>query len=194
MTTADPTPVDDPDALALRAAGGDREALGELIERCAPRLLARIRWMLGRDARRDAESGDFEDLVWTKILEDAAALTWTSEQQFLNLATRIARNTIVSHVRRPRVQRFDSFSTSWQVDDPADPNGTPSAAAARDDELGRMLDTLESLPPDDRLAIELRDFEGLSFREIAERMNRTENAVQLLHTRALARLGRRLRR
>jgi RNA polymerase sigma factor (sigma-70 family) len=48
------------------------------------------------------------------------------------------------------------------------------------------------MPDDRRRVIELRDLDGLSYREIGATLGRTENAVQILHARALAELARRL--
>ena len=49
--------------------------------------------------------------------------------------------------------------------------------------------TIAVVIADQRTVIELRDFDGLRFREIGERLGRTENAVQLLHSRAMMRLA-----
>jgi RNA polymerase sigma-70 factor (ECF subfamily) len=49
---------------------------------------------------------------------------------------------------------------------------------------------LGRLPEDYREVIILRHLEGLTFREVAERMGRSENGVQKLWVRALANLHR----
>lgn len=181
----------DGDAVAQRAAAGDRQALNELIGRCHSRLEARVRWLLGEGARRDAETADFAQCVWAKILADAGKLSWTSEGHFLNLATRIARNEIVNRVKRPRVQRFASFCTTV-VADAAGTAVSPATQAGEEELSGRLLDALSALPPDDQQVIEMREFQGLPFEEIAVRLGRSPNAAQLLHSRAVARLGRAL--
>ena len=66
---------------------------------------------------------------------------------------------------------------------------TPSQSASRQEQVDLLLEALAELPDDKQRVVELRDFEGLSFAEIARAMGRSENAVQLLHTRALARLA-----
>ncbi|MCA8952132.1 MAG: sigma-70 family RNA polymerase sigma factor, partial [Planctomycetes bacterium] len=71
---------------------------------------------------------------------------------------------------------------------------TPSVDAARGEDIERLLEALEQLREDDQRVIELRDFEELSFRAIGERLGRSEAAVQMLHARAVTRLGQALRR
>ena len=169
-----------------------RERVEQLLLSCQDRLLARIRWMMGDQARRLAESEDFLGEVMARILTEADSLRWRDADHFLALATRIARNLIVDRVRRPRVQRFDSFSQSLCSGNIAD-GPSPSQAAGAGEDIERILTMLDSLSPDHQRVIELRDFEGLAFREIGEQMERTESAVQLLHARAMIQLGRALR-
>ena len=56
-----------------------------------------------------------------------------------------------------------------------------------DNEL-RVAATLAELPPDYQEVIMLRNFQRLSFNEVAERMERSRPAVQMLWTRAIKRL------
>lgn len=166
----------------------------ELLEQCLPRLQNRIRWMMGERARRHADSGDFVSELCLKVLEDARKLRWRDAEHFLQLATRIARNLIIDSTRRKRVQAFESFATNLTAGQIAERGGaTPSVNAAGEESIERLLQVLEDLPATDQTVIELRTFEGLSFDEIGTRMNRTAAAAQVLHRRAVARLGRRIR-
>jgi RNA polymerase sigma-70 factor (ECF subfamily) len=53
-----------------------------------------------------------------------------------------------------------------------------------------LAEALGRLPEDYREVIVLRHLESLTFREVAQRMNRSENSVQKLWVRALALLRR----
>jgi RNA polymerase sigma-70 factor (ECF subfamily) len=51
-----------------------------------------------------------------------------------------------------------------------------------------LADALQQLPPDYREAIILRHLEGLTFPGVARRMNRSQDSVEKLWLRGLARL------
>ena len=167
----------------------------DLLVRCQDRLLTRIRWMMGEQARLAADSVDFLGDVMARVLRDVESLTWRDEDHFLALTSRIARNIIIDRVRRPRIQRFESFTVNMSAGKVADPNDvTPSDEAVKDEALDAILLALEGLSRDHQQVIELRHFDALDFRAIGTRMGRSENAVQVLHTRAVTALGRLLRR
>ncbi len=192
----DPTP-----ALLERVRAGERNALAELFELHRECLHGRIRLMLGTRARRHAESVDYLQGLFTEIAE--AALRTDSREglhpldglndkrSFLRWATSIARNNIRDESRRQRERALESFSRSLSGVAPLNASAdTPPACVERADDLERLLEALEELRPEDRTVIELRDLEGLSYREIAERMQRpSEGAAQVLHARAVARLS-----
>jgi len=175
--------------LLRSAKAGDKRSFDELLARYQGRLLERIRLMMGERARLAAESSDFlqETLLDVARGFDAAAIE--TEAQLLRWMTEVARNNIRDEVRRARERRFDTFS-SLLVEDGSPPSGaSPAGAAVRREELHRLAECLEELPQDHRRVLELRHFEGQSFEEVARHMGRSANAVQLLHTRALVRLG-----
>ena len=70
----------------------------------------------------------------------------------------------------------------------ADPGPTPSKLAAGRERAVLLADALGRLPDDYREAIILRNLEELPFAEVAKRMGRSEDAVQKLWIRALAKL------
>jgi len=180
--------------LLARARAGEREALAELFERHRERLLGRIRLMLGEGARRQAESLDFLQGLFLVLCDALPSADLSDEDAFLRWATGVARNDIRDAHRKLRARAFDSFSCSFSRLAPGTPSAdSPSAHAASADEQERLFCALESLRPEDREVIELRDLEGLPFREIAARMGRpSEGASQVHHARALARLARHL--
>lgn len=183
--------------LLGRARAGEAAALDDLLERYRERLLARIRLMMGAEARRHAESMDFLQGVLLEVARDLARAEVPDEAAFLRWATRVARNNIRDHMRKRRERALESFSQTALgalgpgSAGPAD--ATPSRHAGSREEVEKLVEALERLSPDHRRVIELRDFEGLSCRETAREMDRpSEEAVQMLHARALARLTREL--
>lgn len=172
--------------LLRRAQAGDADGMRELLERYRPRLLERIRLMMGRKARRTAESGDFLQEVVVRIIKNIERFQVRDDQAFLRWAVRVARNAITDVERRSRERAIESLSIELYL---RATGRSPSSLSARREEVERLVEILESLPEDYRRVLELRDFERLSFRAIGERMGRSENAAQLLHAQALTKLG-----
>src|SRR5436309_8881425 len=78
-----------------------------------------------------------------------------------------------------------------------DPDGMAGLAAAPQrthDELAGLADALAELPPNQQRAILLREWQGLSYKEIAEQLGLTEGAVETLLFRARRSLARKLDR
>lgn len=162
-------------------------ALIELVERYGERLLARIRLMLGEEARRRADSVDFLHEAFAELLAESGGEVTSDEQRLLRRVTAIARNNVRDAVRRPRERAFQSLSLSLSRLQPGE--GTPSRAASGRERLEALAEALERLSDDHRTVIELRDLDGLDFRAIGVRMGRGRDAAQMLHTRAMVRLG-----
>jgi RNA polymerase sigma factor (sigma-70 family) len=99
----------------------------------------------------------------------------------------IARNVCLSrtHARRRHL-----------VEVPQDPTTLAEhlVAAAPVDELDGLDDALAGLTPQQRQAIVLREWHGLSYREIAQRLELSQSAVETLLFRARRALARQLRR
>ncbi len=65
---------------------------------------------------------------------------------------------------------------------------TQGRALTRQERFDRLRSSLEALTPDQRKAVVLSRIDGLSTRDIAREMNRSEDAVRQLLTRALKQL------
>lgn len=65
---------------------------------------------------------------------------------------------------------------------------SPSEQAVDREQAVLLADALAKLPPDYREAIVLRHLEGLTFPEVATRMGKTQDSVEKLWLRGLARL------
>src|SRR5881392_3361459 len=80
------------------------------------------------------------------------------------------------------------------VQDPDDLASLAAAPLRTHDELAGLADALAELPPNQQRAILLREWQGLSYREIAEQLGLTEGAVETLLFRARRSLARKLDR
>src|SRR2546423_10188999 len=80
------------------------------------------------------------------------------------------------------------------VQDPEDMAGLAAAPVRSHDELAGIADALAELPPNQQRAILLREWQGLSYKEIAEQLALSEGAVETLLFRAPRSLARQLDR
>jgi RNA polymerase sigma-70 factor (ECF subfamily) len=105
-------------------------------------------------------------------------------------ATRRFRGTEKRNLAR---ERSDWASNSRGLDGcPAD-GETPSRVLMAHEELQRLEAALRTLPPRQELAIRLRNELHLSFHEVAEALDCSQDAAQKLWTRAVKQLGTKLR-
>jgi len=180
-------------AALLRAArDGSPEALGQLYERCAGRLLAIIRLRMGRDLRARLESRDILQNTLLKSFQHLDQFEGGDGASLVAWLARIAENEIRDQADFQHRQRRD-VAAAVSIDDSQAPqlvarvrSALSQAILSEDGE--RLEQALEALEADHREVIVLRKFEELSFREIGARMERSEDACRMLLARALTAL------
>ena len=174
---------------------------------CREQLFGLCRSYLGFVARSLVESRlrakvDASDLVQETMLEayrDFERFQGGSEQEWLAWLKRILAHNAADFVRRyrgtakRRAGREVAFAirptARWpQAPEPAAPCATPSQEFLQIDAELRMTAALAELPPDYQEVIVLRNLERLPFNEVAERMERSRPAVQMLWMRAIRKL------
>lgn len=185
-----------------RAAEGDREALGALLEEHRERLLRMVRLRLDRrlQARIDAS-----DVVQEVFLEAARRvgdfvrdrpmpfflwLRFLAEQRIAGLH-RFHLGAQARDARREAVVRRRALleSTSVALVERIAARGTsPSGGAARGEVLDRVRRALATLDEDDREVLALRHFEQLSGAETARALGIEPSAASKRYVRALRRL------
>jgi len=168
--------------LVAAAKDGDPEAFGALFDRYYGPVHRYVAARVGRPS--DAE--DLAQLVWVKVVE---ALPRYEQRgvPFGGWLFRLARNVVIDHVRTRR----DHVTLDLALETSAADDGPDELAALRQ-ELDSVAHALRRLTPEQREAIELRFFAGLSAREAAEAMGRQEGTVRGLQFRAIAALRREL--
>ncbi len=119
-----------------------------------------------------------------------ARATFRDGEPFLPWFHRILRNTCISHLRKTRRVRVTSLSADgpdgetidWQVEDPAP---GPEEKAERGERVDAFRAAFALLSARDREILTLREFEDLSYRQIAEALAIPEGTVmsRLFHAR-----------
>ncbi len=168
--------------LVLEAKAGDAWAFGRIFDEFNEPIHRFIANRVGRPS--DAE--DLTQLVFVKALE---ALPRYEQRgvPFGGWLFRLARNTIIDHART----RHDHAELNAAADRATDAAGPDEVALLRGD-IDAVAKALVRLTDEQREAIELRFFAGLSAREAAEAMGKQEGTIRGLQFRAIAALRRSL--
>lgn len=169
--------------LARRAAGGDGDAFAELVRRHAPRVRALCAVTLGGP-------GEAEDAAQEAFLKAHRALArYSGAASFGTWLHRIAVNHCLDVLRAAGRRRADSLDALLEADASALGRALaePSSAQALEDRdtVERLLGRLN---PEQRLALTLREAEGMSYEEIAAAMSCSLDSVKARIRRARAEL------
>jgi len=178
----------DPDVrLMLAFRAGDASAFDALFRRWSAPLLRYLERML-----RDA--GAAEELVQEVFLRvHRARERYEPEARLSTWLYRIATNLALNELRRPR--RRAPHRSADEPDAPAlvAASVVPEAVVDAKRMGARALRELEALPEKQRAALCMSAVEGLSYAEVAEALEVSEQAVKALVHRARSALAERLR-
>ena len=166
--------------LVAAAQDGDPDAFGALFDRYHPAVHRFVVARIGHHGDAD----DLAQLVFVKALE-ALPRYESRGVPFAGWLFRLARNVVIDHVRTRR-----EHATLDIVAERGSDEAGPSDLAAIRQELDSLAGALRRLTPEQREAIELRFFAGLSAKEAAVAMGRQEGTVRGLQFRAIAALRR----
>jgi RNA polymerase sigma-70 factor (ECF subfamily) len=152
-------------ALVARLVAGDDHALAEIFDAFAPSVYAAARRILGSDGPAQDVVQDVFVRLWThpEKYDDRAGSLVT----YLGLLARSrALDALRSEARRAARQERE-----FRLD-PLRQHGTTTDlvadGVATADSAALVRDAIASLPDDQRRAVELAYFRGLSYREVAE--------------------------
>jgi RNA polymerase sigma factor (sigma-70 family) len=177
-------------ALMDRARAGSAAALDELYTRCAGKLLPLIRLRMGPSLRAELESRDVLQAVLLKSFQRIGQFDGSETGSLMAWMARIAENEIRDRADYQGRQRRDA-ARRVPLEEAAElPQPVRSALtqAILNEEGRRVERGLEALTASQREIIVLRQFEELTFREIAERLAKTEDACRMMFARAMAAL------
>ena len=154
------------DAYLVGAArGGDTDAFEELVRRHQDPMFRLALRMTG--SRADAEEAAQDGFVdaWRSLAQyrgDASFRAWLAR-----IVTRRCLDVVAA--RRPTVELPPVLEQ---------PGGDVGARAEERDRLRALVEAVLALPPDARAALVLREFQGLSYAEVAEALGASLPAVK----------------
>lgn len=193
MTAAEDNALTD-EALMARIAGGDAQAFEILLGRHQPRILNLIYRSLGDRIRAEDVAQEVFLRVWR------AAGDYEPKSKFTTWVYRIAVNLCLDTLKeaRRRPPLADWHAGAGNPDDQAEVlgglDGAPSPEELLIDaqESGRIFAALRGLPANQRLAVVLAKFDGLSYDEISRVLGCSKSAVESLLIRAKSTLREKL--
>jgi RNA polymerase sigma-70 factor (ECF subfamily) len=174
---------EDEKQLVGRAASGDRRAFDELTKRYKDKMFSLIYKMTGEretalDLMQETFFSAFKELPRFRL-----------ESSFGSWLYRIASNKSINFLRRKKLlffvplEKTSDRAVSYEMND-----------ASEKSELHKALaEAMESLPPKQKLAFNLRFHQQLSFNEIAEIMGKNVSTVKTNYQKAVEKLRKRLK-
>lgn len=175
------TQPDDPDADVLAAfRGGDSRAFDVLIRR-HQRGVWRV---VQRTLRNEADTADVVQLAFVRAMR--ALPSFRGAATVRSWLYRIAINCALSWLRDHR--REVPTEPSELLGAAASPEPSATQRLESQDRGAALRAAVAQLPPKQRLVLELRVFDDLSFREVAELAACSENTAKVNFHYALRRL------
>jgi RNA polymerase sigma-70 factor (ECF subfamily) len=165
-------------AVVEAARRGSQAALAELYEHYFPKI---YRFVVVRLGSEDAE--DVTTEVFLRVIDNIGGFTWRG-LPFGAWIFRIARNEVVSHVRKQKV-RANTTQLSDGISDDGFREFERIENALTVEAIHRAA---EGLPEAQRQVIALRFGAGLTVAETARALNKTENNVKVLQHKGIAKL------
>lgn len=157
-------------ALVERVQQGDKKAFDVLVKKYQQRVMN----ILLRYVRDASEVQDLAQETFIKAYRalasfrgDSAFYTW-----LYRIAINTAKNFLVAQGRRPPRDDVEaSEAEQYAGSDMLQENASPERLLLKDEIQKIVFKAIDELPDDLRVAITLREFEGMSYEEIAESMS-----------------------
>ena len=181
----------DPDAELMRkVANGDQAAFAALFDRHVQGVVRFAYRFVGDQARAEELAQD----IFVKLFRNAKG--YRPSAKFKTFLFRVAANHCLNEVRRGE---YRVKHTTHEAETEASGKELPAAHGTTPDEAlhgkeleGAVGDALSQLSDRERAAFTMCRFEGMAYREIAEALSASENAVKSLIHRATLAVARRL--
>jgi len=152
---------------------------------------------MGREIRSKLDSMDLVQDAFVSALENLGDFTYRDEGDFLRWMSKIAENRIRDNVKKLRADKRNirkevslrnrvSTTQGSLVGAPGPVvTTTPSVIFSKREELSKLDKAIDELRPEYREAIILKKIEGLSYKEIGNRLGKSTDAVGMLVSRAM---------
>jgi RNA polymerase sigma-70 factor (ECF subfamily) len=150
-----------------QAQAGDEEAFGSLVRMYHDRVYG----VVYRFVHNADDAGDLSQQTWIKVWKKLD--TFQGKSEFFTWVYRIASFVSLDYLRKRKRQRETALADGWEPDADVGAESASSRPVRPDRALehvevrDRFERVLEMLTPEHRMALTLREVEGLSYEEIA---------------------------
>lgn len=194
------SPPDETRCLLEAWHGGDQDALGQLVARHLPWIRDTVDARLGGRLREKGEVDDYVQETLVEVLRYGPRFV-ADGSKFRGLLAKVIENVVRGqhdhfHALRRAMDREKPIlrDTVLYLDPPQQASVTRPSQNAQANEGRAMVQAhLGQLSPEDREIMMLRQWEGLPFEEIGERLGIQANTARMRFQRALQRFGERVR-
>jgi RNA polymerase sigma-70 factor (ECF subfamily) len=186
--------------LVAMAKDGNESAISQLWTVYGARVHWIMRLRMGKELRSKLESTDLAQDALLSALGDLENFTYKNEGDFLRWISTIAENRLRDNldklhadkrnirkeirISKPGANPVSKSAVSFTPIEAT----TPSVIMSRKEELDKLEKAIDKLKPDYKQVIVLAKIEGLSYKEIADKLGKTSEAVRKLISRAMAAL------
>lgn len=149
--------------------------------------------------RQKTGVSDIVQMSFVRIIENFDQFSGTTSGELKAWIRTIVKNEANSARTFFRSQKRDidrerSIDALADMRVPIDPQLTPTTQALNAEHKRILHEILNQMSTDDATVIRLRSFESLSFKEVGERMNRSQQAVSQLWYRAILKFEEKMRK
>ena len=155
--------------LVRKAQAGDKAAFDLLVRKYQNKIVSLVSRYLG-------QNGDVQDVAQDAFIKaytalpgfrgEAAFYTW-----LYRIAVNSAKNYLMARGRRPAAVDVDAEEAEFfENSDALKENASPERLALTEEIKKVIFDTIEQLPEELKVAIQLREIDGMSYEEISAAM------------------------
>ncbi|MGC9326798.1 MAG: RNA polymerase sigma factor [Candidatus Hinthialibacter sp.] len=176
--------------LMLESRQGSMQAFELLVRRWDRRMLLYLHRCVGDLS----EAEDLRQELFFKVYQKRQS--YKADGCFKSWLYRIATNLVIDkHARKskPATQPFEDVEADYGASIPADALNSRQLASLSEFE-NQIFAALQRIPGDERIALVLRHFEDLKFKEIAELTNEPESTIKSRVYRGLQSMRTELKR
>lgn len=183
--------------LVNLAKSGDEPALEQLCSVYGERVRRIIRLRMGGEIRPRLDSMDLVQDAMVSALGGLKDFTYKNEGDFLRWLARIIQNQFRDNLdkiytnkrdirKEVRIENYGPTTSGGFIGNPGPIQATtPSVIMSKKEDLDKLEKAIDQLKPDYREVIVLAKIDGLSYKEIADKLGKTIDSVAHLLSRAM---------
>lgn len=184
-----PNKIQTAEKLMQRVANGDRHAFTTLVQVHQKSILNFIWRLMGDKTHAEDLSQDVFLRVWK------SAPKYEKRAKFSTWIYRIAINLCLNKMRTLKIKNMFLTPLPLKRQPQINKNSTtPETQLLKAEQTRRVFDILNTLPSAQRIAVTLKFYQGLSYAEISQILDRSIPAVDALLVRAKKNIQKKIRK